>query len=231
MLYKTKGIAISYIRFRETSIIAKIYTESFGIQSYIVNSVRSSKARGNKIALFQPLTLLDMVVYHKDKQASVHRISEMKCLVPFHSIPFEIAKSSIGLFLTEILGKTLKEEEQNEPLFDFLYQSILHLDNMEEGFENFHIQFMIYYASYLGFGIESMRELELELKQHHYPYLANRAQEDVVNMILQQIGYEKIPLDRIGRSSLLEKLIYFYKIHIEGIGELKSLDVLREVLR
>ncbi|PWJ59952.1 DNA repair protein RecO (recombination protein O) [Dyadobacter jejuensis] len=231
MLYKTKGIAISYIRFRESSIIAKIYTESFGIQSYIVNSVRSSKAKGNKIALFQPLTLLDLVVYHKAKLDTVHRISEMKCTVPFHSIPFDIAKSSIALFLTEILGKTLKEEEENTKLFDFLVQSILHFDEMEGEFENFHIQFLIYYASYLGFGVESMSEMERELRQHHSPFGVDPQQDQVVDAILQNIGYGKVRLDRRSRANLLEKLIFFYKIHNEGMGDLRSLDVLREVLR
>jgi DNA repair protein RecO (recombination protein O) len=75
MLHKTRGIALNYIRYRESSIIAKIYTEAFGIQSYIVNGVRSSKSKMNRIALFQPLTLLDMVVYHKSKEATIHRIS------------------------------------------------------------------------------------------------------------------------------------------------------------
>ena len=71
MLYKTRGIALNYIRYRESSIIAKIYTEAFGIQSYIVNGVRSSKSKTNRIALFQPLTLLDMVVYHKSKEETM----------------------------------------------------------------------------------------------------------------------------------------------------------------
>jgi DNA repair protein RecO (recombination protein O) len=83
MLHKTRGIGLSYLRYRESSIITKIYTEAFGIQTYIVNGVRSSKSKNNRIALFQPLTLLDMVVYHKNKEDTVHRISELKCYAPF----------------------------------------------------------------------------------------------------------------------------------------------------
>jgi len=81
MLHKTKGIVLNYIKYSDTSIIAKIYTEAFGLQSYIVNSVRSSKAK-NKIALFQPLTLLEMVVYHKNHQG-LQRISEMRTAEPY----------------------------------------------------------------------------------------------------------------------------------------------------
>ncbi|MFC0185163.1 DNA repair protein RecO [Pseudarcicella hirudinis] len=149
MLRKTKGIVINYIRYRETSIIVKIFTEEFGIQTFIENGVRSAKSK-NKIALFQPLTLLDLVVYHKEGK-DLHRISELKCLIPFQTLPFNIYKSSIALFITEILGKCMKEETGNISLFRFLLNSILWLDAAEDDFENFHLQFLIKLASFLGF--------------------------------------------------------------------------------
>ena len=76
MLYKTRGIALSYIRYKESSIIARIFTETFGMQSYIVNGIRSKNAK-TKIALFQPLTILDLVVYN-NKKKDINRISERK---------------------------------------------------------------------------------------------------------------------------------------------------------
>ncbi len=231
MLYKTKGIALSYIRFKESSIIAKIYTESFGIQSYIVNGVRNAKSKGNKIALFQPLTLLDLVVYHKGKNDAVHRISEIKCTTPFHSIPFEMSKSAIALFLTEILSKTLKEEEKNEELFQFLENSISDLDHLVSNFENFHLQFLGHYAAFLGFGIESVSDLESELKQNNYPYLMNPADSKIMSEILSNAAYGNIKMERSTRAAMLDKFLFFYKIHIEGLGEIKSLDVLKVVMR
>jgi DNA repair protein RecO (recombination protein O) len=107
MLYKTRGIVLSHIKYKETSIIARIFTDAFGSQSYIVNGVRSTNAR-TKIGLFQPLTLLDLVVYHNSKK-EINRISELKPGFTFHSIPFNIKKMAIALFITELLGKTLKE--------------------------------------------------------------------------------------------------------------------------
>ena len=112
MLHKTKGIVLHFIRYSDTSIIAKIYTEAFGLQSYIVNGVRSKSAK-NKIALFQPLTLLDLVVYHKEN-STLQRISEMRCAEPYQSIPFKVHKSSIALFTAEILQKTLKFPERSQ---------------------------------------------------------------------------------------------------------------------
>jgi DNA repair protein RecO (recombination protein O) len=231
MLHKTRGIGLSYLRYRESSIITKIYTEAFGIQTYIVNGVRSSKSKNNRIALFQPLTLLDMVVYHKNKEDTVHRISELKCYAPFHSIPFDVIKSSLALFITEILGKTLREEESNELLFRFIEESILYLDNAETNFENFHIQFLMQLASYLGFGIETVDDLERELKSNHYPQIPDHVEHQVIEQFLFSDYGLSIPLDRARRIRILEKLIFFYKIHMETLGEIRSMEVLREVLR
>lgn len=232
MLHKTRGIALSYIRYRETSIIAKIYTEAFGIQSYIVNGVRSSRSKSNRIALFQPLTLLDMVVYHKDRaENSLYRISELKPRIPFRSLPFDVIKSSLALFVTEILGKTLREEENNEVLFQFLEESILYLDEAERGYENFHIQFLLQMAFFLGFGFESVKDLEDELAANLYPHRPDEDQRKAIMTLLVAPYGTSVPLDRPSRASLLEMIVFFYKIHMDTLGEVRSLEVLREVLR
>lgn len=231
MLHKTRGVALSYIRYRESSIIAKIYTEVFGIQTYIVNGVRSNKSKTNKIALFQPLTLLDMVVYHKNKDDTVHRISEIKCYAPFQTLPYDVMKSSLALFVTEILGKTLREEESNQPLFQFIEDSVLFLDEAGKSFENFHIQFLMQLAAYLGFGIETIKDLENELKQNRYPLVSDPIEMNAADRLLMYEYGVEVGLDRNRRIQILEKLLVFYKIHIDSLGEIKSLEVLREVLR
>jgi DNA repair protein RecO (recombination protein O) len=228
MLKKTRGIVINYIPFRETSIIVKIFTEQFGTQSYIENGVRSSKSK-NKIALFQPLTLLDLVVY-QDEKKSIHRISEIKCHTPFHSIPFEFAKSSIALFITEILGKTLKEETSNEPLFQFLFESILWLDDESTNFQNFHIQFLLHYARFFGFLPQEAHEISHELTIHNLPSF-DKSQEDILNILMESDYNFSVKIGRNTRSQLLETLIIFFKLHIESISELKSLQILKELMQ
>jgi DNA repair protein RecO (recombination protein O) len=230
MLHKTRGIALSYIRYRESSIIAKVYTEAFGIQSYIVNSVRSSRSRSNRIALFQPLTLLDLVVYHKNKADTLHRISEIKCRVPFHSLPFDIVKSSLALFLTEILSKCLREEEENVPLFNFLEEAITYLDNAESGYENFHLHSLVQLAFYLGFGLETTDDLRNELRENHYPTFPDAIQNTALQIWLSAPFGVPVALDRPRRLSLLNMLLFFYKIHQDSLGEIRSLEVLHEVL-
>ena len=108
MLHTTQGIVLSHIKYRETSIIAKIFTEAFGLQAYLVQGVRTKKPKYN-IALFQPLTLLDMVVLHK-KQRSIQRITEIRCYTPNSNILTNISKATIAIFIAEFLTKVIREE-------------------------------------------------------------------------------------------------------------------------
>ena len=117
MLVKTRGIVLNHIKYGETSIVVHIYTEELGRQSYIVNSVRTPKKK-NLLALLQPLTLLDLEVYHKNKQ-ELHRIKELKIEWPFKTIPFHPLRRAIAFFITELLSMSLREEEANSNLFQY----------------------------------------------------------------------------------------------------------------
>ncbi len=226
-LHKTRGIVLNYIRYRETSIIVKVYTEQFGLQTYIENGVRSAKGK-NRIALFQPLTLLDLVVYHDDKK-EIHRISEMRCNRPFKTLPFDILKSSIGLFLTEILSKTLKEETGNSVLFDFLFHALIELDDADKHFENFHLIFLLQLTFYLGFSPENAQEIVSQFKEYSIGIGFSDAQQTLIDDLLH---HQSQPvLSRKDRNHLLEVLLLYYKLHIEEIGEIKSLQVLQEVMQ
>lgn len=234
MLVKTRGIVLNFIKFRETSIIARVYTEQLGLQTYIVNSIRK-KGPGSRIALFQPLTLLEMVVYTAPS-GGITRISEYKCVHPFYSLLSDIRKSSVALFLSEIISASVKEEEENEPLFSFLYNSIQDFDRQQENFENFHLAFLLQLAHYLGFGAAKGSEIT-EQVAFSAPS-GNIGQPSVLHFQLfeplldQLIANPKeaiIPNGKI-RKELLNILIRFYQLHIDRLGEIKSLNVLSEVL-
>lgn len=225
MLYKTRGISLSHIKYRESSIIAKIYTEAFGMQSYIVNGVRSKKA-GTKIALFQPLTMLDLVVYH-NKKKEINRISEIKCSLNSQTIPFNIKKTSIALFLTELLNKTLHEEEENEPLFEFINQSIEILDGLKEKFENFHLHFMLLLSRYLGIKPRSAQEMLREVghsKTYDLKFI------DKVDFFLHSNYEDHQQLRNSERHEILMLIINYFRFHNDSVREFKSIQVLREVL-
>ena len=227
MLQKTRGIVLNYIRLRETSIVVNIYTEEFGIRSYIENGIRSSKSK-NKIALFQPLTILDMVVFEKESKG-LKRISEIKCNQPYQSLPYNILKSSIALFLAEALKKTLKEEESNVPLFNFLVYSFGFLDELESEISNFHLIFLVKLSSYLGFSPETSEQVLHEFQLVNLrPF--NAELMIAFNELLASDYHSGLKINRTQRAELLDILLSFYKIHIDGFGDLRSHAVLKEVL-
>lgn len=224
MLHKTKGIVVNYIKYRETSIIVKIYTEEFGIQSYIENGVRSARSR-NKIALFQPLTLVDLVVYHRDT-GELFRISEIKCLLPLETIPYNFIKSGIALFVTEVLSKTLKEEAPNNEMFRFLLQSILFLDTQPSQYQNFPIQLLLKLARYLGFAPQTADELMEQIG-----IFRGDEQEKLFLDTLIISNYDQpLSIPNQVRRRLLDHVLKFYALHIETFGEVRSLTVLQEMM-
>ena len=230
MLFKTRGIVLNFIKYRETSIVTRIYTEDFGLQSYIVNSVRGGNRKSkSKISFFQPLTPLDLVVYHK-KTAGLTRISELQCPEPYQTIPYHVLKSSIALFVTEVLNKSLKEEEGNAELFAFIEQSLRVFDHMDDNYENFHLQFLLKLSRYLGFIPQSARDFFGQVYEFVGEPTHVEDQEQLLTQLLEYRYTERTLLPRAVRQQLLDELIRFYQLHLANFGEVKSLAVLREVL-
>ncbi|MFN6943785.1 MAG: DNA repair protein RecO [Cytophagaceae bacterium] len=219
MIYKTRGIVLNFIRYRETSIITKIYTDLFGMQTYIVNGVRSKKSK-NKIALFQPLTLLDMVVYYNEKK-DINRLSEIRCEKPFNTIPLDQKKIAIAIFLTEIIYKTMKEESSNNELFEFIHLSISYLDEAEDHFVNFHLQFLLKYAGFLGFAPTESEDSFINL---------NTEEKTQITQLLTSPYGNDITISNKQRRVLLESIIRFYSVHIENFNKLNSIKVLQEII-
>lgn len=234
MLVKTDGIVLNFIKYRETSIIARIYTEQLGLQTYIVNGVRKKGPTG-RIALFQPLMLLEMVVYATNS-GGITRISEYKCAHPFQTLLYDIRKSSIALFLSEIISLTVKEEEENPPLFRFLYQSIVALDRLEIGFENFHLSFLLQLSHFLGFGTNSASEITNQVAfsapagvNSQPSVLHFQLFENFLTELMEKAHNAVIPNGKV-RKELLNILIRFYQLHVDRMGEIKSLNILSDVL-
>lgn len=221
MLNKTRGIVFRFTKYGETSIIVNIFTEAFGLQSYIVNGVRSSSTK-SKIALYQPLTLLDLVVYHREN-ANINRIKEVKCSYPFHSISIDVRKSTIGMFMVEVMNKAVKEQSQAGDIFDFLYNSIVALDMTETDTENFHLIFLLRLSRFLGFG--ALRANEIVGGR-----MTTTETEAHLDILLKS-GFDTVlKFTRNERNALLDLLLKFYSDHIDTFGEMKSVAVLREVL-
>ncbi|HMP98719.1 MAG TPA: DNA repair protein RecO [Cyclobacteriaceae bacterium] len=222
MLHKTRGIVLRFTPYRESTIIVNIFTELFGLQAYIVNGVRSKQAKSNKIAFFQPLTLLDMVVYHKEN-ANMHRLKEFRCYYPYVELGSNIIKSSMGIFLNELFNKVLREESHAHEIFSFVGDAMITLDKQQKGIENFHLILMVKLSHYLGFGPANVQELL-------GPRYVNEEEQNVLAQIIKADFDTFIKLSNEKRRILLGQLLAFYQEHIDGLGEMRSVNVLREVL-
>ncbi|MBU2047096.1 MAG: recombination protein O N-terminal domain-containing protein, partial [Bacteroidetes bacterium] len=108
MLHKTKGIVLKITDYAENSIIAKILTQKFGMQTYMINGVKKPKAK-IRLNMLQPLHLLDMVVYHKPN-GNMQRISDARSEPILQTIPYDILKSSLVMFINEMIYKSVKEQ-------------------------------------------------------------------------------------------------------------------------
>jgi len=221
MLHKTQGVVFRFTKYSETSIIVNIFTASFGLQSYIVNGARGKSGKG-KMALYQPLTLLDLVVYHREN-APILRIKEVKCIHPYQSIHSNFRKSTIALFLNEIVNKTVKDQSHAQELCEFLIQSFTHFDLQHTNVENFHLLFLIRLSQHLGFRPSSSAELL------GGDFVLEEEQKILVKMLKSNYS-DAISMTAIQRKNILDLLIRFYARHSDNFGELKSLSVIRELI-
>ena len=221
MLHKTKGVVFRFTRYGESSIIVNIFTAQFGLQGYIVKGVRSRSTKG-KIALYQPLTLLDLVVYHRENANLMH-IREAKCLHVYENIHRDIRRTSIAMFINEVLNKAVKEQSHAEDLCEFLIESLIRLDQ-EVDTANFHLVFLLQLARWLGFQPQSIDEVTEGRK-------IDQETEMALNELLHANDPSSMSFNTSQRRALLELLVFFYARHIDGFGHLKSTSVLREILQ
>jgi DNA repair protein RecO (recombination protein O) len=221
MIHKTRGIVFRFTKYGETSVIVTIFTELFGLQSYIVNGIRSKSAK-NKIALYQPLTLLNLVVYHREN-SNIERIKEVSCFHPYHSLTADVKKSTVAIFISELINKTVKEESHAKAMFEFICDSLITIDGLKTGFENAHLIFMIKLSRYLGFGPQFVNEL-LAAR------IADEETEKALAILIRADYDQMIHLNNHQRRNVLDVLLKFYSDHIESLGEIRSVQVLREVL-
>lgn len=228
MLFKTRGIVLSHIKFKESSIITSIFTEQFGLQSYIINSIRSKKSK-NKISYFQPLTLLDLVVY-KNTKKDIQRISEYRANTTYADIPFNPRKSTIAIFLSEILAKTLSTEESQLETFNFLHSALSYFDLApDQELTNFHLQFLLHLSQHLGVyanAKEIMAQVELKTG------LNGIEQAKCIEALqtLQRLHYTEFhPLTLSDRRMVFNCLISFLQSQFISLQNIKSIDVIREL--
>ena len=240
MLHKTRGIVLKTTLYSESSVVAQIFTDKFGIQSYMINGVKRPKAK-IRMNMLQPLHLVDMVVYHKPN-SSIQRISELRPTPVFRTIPYDILKSTIILFLNEVLYKSIRQQNADENIFDYIFNAVLWFDENELASANFHLAFLLKLSRFLGFAPSTetksdysffdLQEGEFKSLPPLHPYFIEKNAASLF-IELFTTPFEKlveIKIDNTTRRLILDKILVYYTLHTSSFGEIKSHQILEEVL-
>ncbi len=245
-LFKTRGIVLKSVKYGETSLIVTIYTELFGLQSYLVNGVRTATGRSSgKANLFQPTALLDLVVYHQDGR-SLNRIKEFQWGHLYEHIFQDVTKNAVALFIVELLTHSLKQPEENHPLFQFTEDCLLHLDQATPGITaNLSLFFALHLTHFFGvsprMGETAEESLYFDLIDSlitnkpplHENYLEGKKASICAELlkIRQPEELEEIKMNQEMRRQLLQHMEYYFIQHVQDFRPLKSLSVLSAVLQ
>ena len=243
MTHKTKGIVLRSIKYGETSLVVTIFTEMFGVQTYMVNGVRTSKKTSSKANHFQPTAILDMIVYHSENK-SMQRIKEFSWAVLYANLLNDVIKNSIASYMAELIQKCLKQPEANNDLFIFCEESFLQLDKANKIVAaNFALFFTLHLAHFFGFRMTdnfSSVNLFLDLQEGNYidqqpthPHFIDGRYAELTSQLLkvmQPYELEEFKLNQEIRRNLLLRYLEYFALHISDFGQMKTLMVLHEVL-
>ena len=235
-----QGIVLQSIRYGDTSLIVKVFTRSLGLRSYMVKGAfnRNSKSRA---ALFQNLHLINYVEAGKPNKSSLGYMKDVQLTTVYQSIPFVMNKSAILMYVSELLSKTITEQEQNEPLYNFIERSMLWLDLVHQDYANFPLFFTLELTRHLGFypkaNYESgycfdMMEGSFSHDYPLHPYYFDAEDAQLLSQLLNAGIDEtcRIPLHVSQRRSLLDGLIVFMRLHAPVMNDFHSHEVLKTVL-
>lgn len=235
-----QGIVLQSIRYGDTSLIVKVFTRSLGLRSYMVKGAFNHNAK-SRAALFQNLHLINYVETGKPNKSSLGYMKDVQLSTVYQSIPFEMHKSAILMYVSELLSKTLTEQEQNEPLYDFIERSLLWLDLVHQDYANFPLFFTLELTRHLGFYPKTNHEAGycFDMMEgsfaHDYPlhpYYLDKEDALLLSQLLNA-GIDEachIPLNVGQRRALLDGFIVFMRLHAPVMNDFHSHEVLKTVL-
>ncbi len=237
--YKGRGIVLNSLKYGDSSLVVHMLTDVCGRQSYMVQGVKSSRGRGSKMALFQPLFGLEFEGVVSTK-GEMHRFKEVQSGVLLQRMPYDVRRSTVALFIAEVLYRLVKESEPNLELFDYAWGALIALDTIDEGVANFHLWFLANLSRLLGFypngewsrgaWFDIVEGGYVSQKPPHTLFLSPefaQIMRDFMECDVQHLG--EIGLNRTQRVEFLGALLMYYGYHLDVIKSVRSVEILREV--
>lgn len=237
MIVNTPAIVLHTLKYGERKLIVDLFTRQLGRLSFVMTMPKSVHGALKK-QYFQPLTLLEVTFDHRPR-VQLQKLTDARLLVPYTTIPLSPEKLSITLFIAEFLYYALRSEQRNDPLYDYISDSLQWLDAATQGVANFHLTFLMRLARFLGFyprmeevrGVFDLREGTFsEVVPTHPDFLQGREAEMVRLLMRMDFGSMHLfKFSREERQRILTVLMRYYQLHLPDFPELRSLAVLREV--
>jgi len=243
MLQKTNGIVLRSVKYGESSLVSTIFTAQYGVETYMVQGVRSATAKQNRAGSFQPATLLELVVYQQP-QKNMQRIREFRPAYIYQNLQEDVVKNSIVLFSVEVMLRLLPEHASLPALFDFAFEFFITLDKMPlNAVANFPLFFIIQCSKILGYELKGNFSINTpHLNLHEGAFTTNAPSvssfindEDaiILNTLLTTDDYKslkEIEMNAGIRLRLIDWYIAFLQLHTQHMGNIRSLSVLRTIL-
>ncbi|AYD46898.1 DNA repair protein RecO [Arachidicoccus soli] len=244
MTHKVKGIVLRAIKYGETSIIAKVYTDLFGMQSYLIKGVRkATKSSSSKINYFLPGSILEMEVYHNPLK-SLQFLKEFEWAYLYKNLFFDVVKNAIAMYMIEMIAQAINEEENNPELFSFFENTFIQTDTEDiNQVANYPLTFTLHLAKYLGFQIHGnyntktpyldLQEGVFTTEKPHHSYILEGSLAEITSLLKNLPGIrapENLPFNRNIRRELLKYYQQFFSLHLEHMKEIKSYHILQTVL-
>lgn len=236
MYSPVKGIVLSRIKYSESSFIIKIYTLEYGVISIIQKGIHAKKSR--KAHFFLPLQLIEFQMNYQEKK-NLQYIKDLEHWELLKGLNNNILKSTLSIFVAEILHKTIREPDPNEELYNFLVNTILYLDQTDNNLANFHITFLIQYAAIMGFEIERPQNSNLYFnletgifsnEPSHSQFITQELSKILIQFLEKDYNStHSIKLHKKDRAELLSALLEYYYLHYDGMQKIKSKEVLEQI--
>lgn len=237
--YKGRGIVLHTLKYGDSSLVVYLLTDVGGRRSFMVQGVRSRRGRGSKLALFQPMFAVEFEGLEHPRQ-QMDRFREVRAANVLQSLPFDVRKSTVALFMAEVLYRLVRESEPNQALFEFVWGSVAALDQMQDGVANFHLWFLAHLSRLLGFcpGNEYTEDAWFDIREgcytktqpQHAPYMTQQSARTLHQLLACDVRrLDAIGLNRTQRVAFLNAMLDYFGYHLDAISAVQSVRILQEV--
>lgn len=235
-----RGIVIKTVKYGDSSLIVDLFTESRGRCSFMTTTARIKRSVRTS-TLWHPLSMVEFTADIRDNASRLPRPQEVRSYYCYSTLMFSPAKSAIALFLAEFLSAALREEKTNAPLYKYIESSLQWLDTTADprAIANFHIVFLMHLSRFIGIYPNLEGETDcFDLRSGCYTSMRPFHSDVLLGAearalpTLFRLSYATMHVARLSRAERMRTLNVlndYYRLHMPGFPELKSIEVLHEM--